>query len=115
MAILLTVTLFDQQGAQLCGPAMVKTDGAHTLSRVANCFCLWAQVDPATVAWTWPSGDASDTVQQAGLSSGNAINAVLAQGSPPPAASAAAAPFTMLDVVDSEVAAMAGSLGVSST
>jgi hypothetical protein len=104
--VLLTLTGFDKFGHQITGPAMVKTSGGHTLSRVRAAFCRWICVSPDLVDLVDLKPEL--TVEQAGLRSGNAVNAMLAAGATPSPASQAS-PFTMLDVVDSELGAAAES------
>lgn len=112
--VLIAVTLFRAgDGAQLAGPAMVKTQPSHTIGRVAACVCRWAEV-PAESCQLQYNGQplaVATTVTEAGLVSSSAVNGVLAQGTTPGAAASAAA-FAMLDVEDSELAHVAGSLGM---
>jgi len=112
--VLLAVTLFGSGGSpQLCGPAMVKTTPAHQLRRIIGCFCRWAGVQPESVVFHSVDGRAltpEATVAELSLSSGHAITAVLAPSAPLPSSSAQAAAFTLLDVEDSELAALTSGL-----
>lgn len=113
--VLLTVTLFgsaEAGGKQLCNAAMVKAAPTHSIAAVTRCLCRWAQVQPAHVVLTHNGAQLPPdaTVADCGLRSGSPILAYLAAESAPPAASAVAAPFTMVDVMDSELAAAMGGL-----
>ena len=98
--VLLTCTLFREDGSQLAGPAMIKTQPGHTVQRVAGAFCRWAVVPPecCQLVSNGVPLDAGATVASAGLGSGCAINIMLAAAAPEPSAAAKAAPFAMIDV-----------------
>ena len=75
-----------------------------------------AKLPPDTVAVFNVNGrqlPSDATVETCALHSGHAITAILKSGSPPPDAAACAAPYTMLDVEDSELASAAGLLQVA--
>ena len=107
---LLSVTLFSSPEAgskQLCNAAMVKTTGTHRMDAVARALGRWAEVQHSHIALTLGGAPlpADATVAECGLRSGSPIIALLAAASAPPSAAAASAPFTMIDVLDSEMAA----------
>ena len=112
--VLLAVTLFGDGGSpQLCGPAMVKTAPTHQICRVVDCFCRWADVDPATVTFQTVNGQSispQTSVAASGLASAHAVTAILAADSRPPADAARKAQFAFLNVEDSELAALTGNL-----
>ena len=115
--ILLAITLFGEGGQpQLCGPAMVKTAPTHTVSRILGAFCSWAGVSAESVAFHNVNGrvlSGDVTVADCALASGHAITAILASSSASqPSAAACAATFAMLDVEDSELANLSGSLNM---
>ena len=98
--VLLTCTLFREDGSQLAGPAMVKTQPMHTVGRVAGAVCRWAVV-PLESCRLISNGqplEMGTTVAGAGLGSGHAINIMLAAAAPEPSAEAKSAPFAMIDV-----------------
>ena len=111
---LLAITLFGAGDKRLCGPAMVKASSKHTVSRVIACFAGWAGVKADAVQFHDMAGNAVSadvTVAAAGFPPGRAVvNAMLAPGASGPSAEATLAPFAMLDVTDSELAALAGGL-----
>ena len=112
---ILSVTLFGASGgAQLAGPAMIKTQPTHTIERVAGCFCRWAEVPPEMVKLQFNGQllHLQATVQESGMGSGSAVLVQLAADAPRPSAASAAAPFAMLDVEDSELASLSSGLGM---
>ena len=107
--VLVTVTLFrESDGAQLAGPAMVKTDPAHITERITGCICRWAGLPIAScrLLYNGKPLDPRATVAASGLISSSAINAMVSHGAPAPDPAACAAAFAMLDVEDSELAAV---------
>lgn len=106
----LMITLHDDEGKRLCGPAMVKTSPEHTVSRILAVICRWTSLEPGQVDFCIDGGKLPgwQSVADAGLKNGNALTAVLATGAPQPSASSRAAPFAMLDVLDSEMSALMG-------
>ena len=108
--VLLSVTLFScpQAGQkQLCNAAMIKTSGTHHMDAVARALSRWAGVQRKYVELVVDRVilPADLTVAECGLKSGNPVVAYLAPESPPPSAAATSAPFAMIDVTDSELAA----------
>ena len=113
--LLLTLTLFREgEKAPLCAPAMIKTKPSHTIERIGMCASRWVKVPIAHLMFNNQPLDAAATVVTAGLGMQSAVIGVLARDAPAPEAAACAMPFAMLDVLDSEMAAAADSLGVSS-
>ena len=112
--ILLVITAFDAgQQHQLCGPAMVKTKAVHTVESVLATFCRWSGLRPEQVGLHDGSGAklvGEQTVQGAGLRNGSAVSVVLTAGATPPRADACSHRFAMLDVLDSELAAISEGL-----
>ena len=112
--ILLALTAFDMDGTQqLCGPAMVKTKAAHTMARVLATFCRWSGLNPEQVGLHDGHGihlPTEQTVHAAGLANGSAVSVILLAGALPPGANACAQRFAMLDVLDSELAAISDGL-----
>ena len=110
--ILLVITAFDAgQQHQLCGPA--KTKAVHTVERVLATFCRWSGLRPDQVGLHDGSGaqlTGAQTVQGAGLRNGSAVSVVLIAGATPPEADACSQRFAMLDVLDSELAAISDGL-----
>jgi len=92
---------------------MVKTKAVHTIARVLATFCRWSGLQPDEVGLHDGSGTelpTDQTVQAAGLRNGCAISVVLGAGASPPGPEARAQPFAMLDVLDSELAAIGNGL-----
>ena len=98
--VLLACTLFREGGAQLAGPAMIKTQPMHTVQRVTSTFCRWAGLPAEQCQLHFNSAalNPEATIAAAGLASGSAITVMLAAAGPDPATNACAAPFAMLDV-----------------
>ena len=113
---LLTITLYsgDTAPVQLAGPAMVKATPDVQLARVAACFCRWAVLPPDSVQFFFNCQPLAvgQTLEQSGLMSGNAVSARLTTSDLKPVATAAAAPFAMLDVLESELLDLGG-MGVA--
>jgi len=114
---LLTVTLYsaDATPVQLAGPALVKATSDVQLSRVVNCFCRWVSL-PAEQVEFYYNGEPlakEQSLLQSGLVSGNAINARITAAGLTPCAASAAAPFAMLDVLESELLALDDMMNVS--
>ena len=109
---LLTFTLYsaDQAPIQLAGPAMVKATSDVQLSRVTGCFCRWAGLPVDSVEFYFNRQPLAHnlSLQQSGLVSGNAIDARLTVTGLTPDPKAAAAPFAMLDVLESELLDLGG-------
>lgn len=113
--VLLMLTIFREgQSASLAGPAMVKTKPSHTLERVNACICRWAKVPPAQCALVFNGAPVhpSATVASAGMGTQSAVLAMLAPAAPAPDPQACAMAFAMLDVLDSEMAAAAETIGM---
>ena len=117
-AVMLSLTLFregDPTSSQLAGTVFVKTASDHTVERVAKAFCRWCGL-PFEACTLYDSNkkqlDPSMTIAASGLVTSSPVIVLLSQAAPQPDAQAAAAPFTLVDVLDSELAATASGLGV---
>ncbi len=114
--LLVTVTLYDAgpPATQISGPAMIKTLPTLPLQKVTAAFCRWLSLPEASVEFYingQPLAGAS-SAEQAGVATGNAISARLVPGSEPPAGGFPQQ-FTMLDVTDSELSALADAMAVA--
>ena len=92
---------------------MVKTKAVHKVGRVLATFCRWSGLRPDQVGLHDGSGaqlTGAQTVQGAGLRNGSAVSVVLIAGATPPEADACSQRFAMLDVLDSELAAISDGL-----
>ena len=114
--VLVTVTLYDAgpPATQLSGPAMIKTLPTHPLQKVTAAFCRWLSVPEASVEFFLNGQPVvpSLTTEQAGVATGNAISARLVPGTTLPAGGIPSS-YTMLDVTDSELAALADAIAVA--
>ncbi|KAL1498548.1 hypothetical protein AB1Y20_013869 [Prymnesium parvum] len=104
---LVSITLYsaDATPLRLAGPAMVKAAPDVQLSRVGACFCRWAGV-PVELVQLYLRGQQlrpSHSLLEAGLASGHAIDARLTAQGVALREGAAAAPFALLDVLESEL------------
>lgn len=109
--VLLSFSLHDDAGSsQLAGTVFVKTEGAHALGRVAAAFCRWIALPvEACRFFSGPTQlDLRLTVDQAGLVMSSPVVVYISKDGPAPSAAALAAPYTIVDVVDSEMASMMG-------
>ena len=117
---MLSLTLFregDATNSQLAGTVFVKTAPSHTVERVATAFCRWAGL-PVEMCRLFDARahaplDPRVAVGAAGLANSSPVIVYIAMDGPQPDAQAAAAPFTIVDVLDSELAAAASDLGVA--
>ena len=82
--------------------------------QVTAAFCRWLSLPEASVEF-FINGQplaGSSTAEQAGIATGNAISARLLPGTPVPE-QGFPQQFTMLDVIDSELGALADALSVA--
>ena len=117
--IMLSLTLFregDASRSQLAGTVFVKTKPEFSAGRVAAAFCFWAGL-PSECCTLFDSNrrqlDPAASISAAGLGTSSPIIAFITQDAPPPNAQAAAAPFTIVDVLDTELAMATDGLGVA--
>lgn len=116
--ILLTVSLFregDKSVKQLSGTVFLKTAPTHKVLRVAKAFCRWVKLpfEDCTVYDAKKNAlDPDATVAASGLDNSSPIIVFVAADSPQVDPMAASAPFTIVDVVDSELADLSGDIGV---
>ena len=108
MDLIITVTLFAADGKQQLCMAMVKMGGKDPLSKVTSAFCRWTSLAAGSVSFHLNGQllDESATAQQLGLTPGTAVHARLEGG----AQLTAQLTTTLLDVTDSELAALADCL-----
>ena len=117
-AVMLSLTLFregDPTSSQLAGTVFVKTASDHTVERVAKAFCRWCGLPFETCTLYDAAKNQLDpimTIAASGLVTSSPVIVFISQAAPQPDAQAAAAPFTLVDVLDSELAATASGLGV---
>ena len=109
--IMLTLSLFreDEPTKQLTGTVFVKTAPDHTVARVAKAFCLWVGLPVEACALldgrTLQPLDAAAQISAAGLASSSPVIVYVSKACPAQVdPKAAAAPFTVVDVLDSEMA-----------
>ena len=87
---------------------------SHCPQQVTAAFCRWLALPEAAVEF-FINGQplaGSSTADQAGIANGNAISARLRPGTPVPE-QGFPQQFTMLDVIDSELGALADALAVA--
>ena len=87
---------------------------SHCTQQVTAAFCRWLALPEAAVEF-FINGQplaGSSTADQAGIANGNAISARLRPGTPVPE-QGFPQQFTMLDVIDSELGALADALAVA--
>lgn len=116
--ILLALALFrtGDDSKQLAGTVFLKTAPDQTVERVIQSFCRWAEMPPE--ACTLFDGrkneqlNPSDPIDATGLTNSSPVIIYITKDAPVPSAQAQAAPFTIVDVVDSELAGLGGGLGM---
>ena len=114
--LLVTVTLYDTgpPATQISGPAMIKTLPTLPMQKVTAAFCRWLSLAEASVEF-YLNGEPMAglaTAEQAGIANGHAISARLVPGTAAPA-DGFPQQFTMLDVTDSELSALADAMAVA--
>ena len=116
--LMLSLTLFregDTSRSQLAGTVFVKTRPDHTIARVTAAFCFWAGLPPEACT-LYDSNrvvlQPATTIAATGLGMSSPIIAFITPDASAPNAMAAAAPFTIVDVLDSELAMLSSGLGM---
>ena len=115
--MMLPLTLRNEQGDSLLNVVFVKTEPAHSVGRVAAAFSKWTDIAAGACRFvngvTQETLDLATTVGDAGLANGRPVLVYIANDGPKPNAAAAAAPYHVVDVVDSEMAGLTDLLGMA--
>jgi hypothetical protein len=107
--ILLSVTLFREGDKKqlLNGTVFIKTARNQRVAQVAGTFCRWAVLPSEAVALFSGSRrlDPNVTIESTGVAMGSPVIAYITKDGPSPDATAVAAPYHVVDVLDSELSA----------
>ena len=116
MPIMLTLSAFREgnEANQLQGTVFVKTEATHTVQQITNAFCRWSSLpaDKCALHLNNQRLEPSMTAASAGLQNGIAVIVLIASDAPEPGEAARSAGFTVVDVMDSEMADLAGGFGL---
>ena len=116
--IMLALALFrtGDNSKQLAGTVFLKTAPNQSVERVVQAFCRWSQLPPDACTLfdgrTQEQLDPQHAISSTGLTNSSPVIIYIAKDAPSPSAQAQAAPFTIVDVVDSELAGLGSGLGM---
>ena len=112
MSIMLTLSCFREgdDSSQLQGTVFLKTEPTHTVQQMTDAFCRWSGLPPAQCMLVFNNERLAPTtkVGETSLKSSSPIIAYIASNAPEPNATAKCAPFTVVDVTDSELSGLLG-------
>ena len=99
---------------QLQGTVFLKTEPKQTVQQMMNAFCRWSNIPASKCVLVFGDQQPEPTarVGETGLKSGCPVIAYFARDAPEPSAAARSTGFTIVDVMDSEMADLLGGSGL---